>query len=102
MLGKSALRVGFILSVVAVASFLGNPLPGGGRVITRQPVPEFHDWSTRHLVYSNWGSLSNLNLAEADPRASFSWRARLRDPDSRREPRRPVQPPHRARHATLH
>ncbi len=76
MRGKRTLQFGVFVAAVAVLAFLGRPVPGGGNVVTRRPVPEFHDWSTRHVVYSNWGYLADVNSASSDPRAIFSWRAR--------------------------
>jgi hypothetical protein len=76
MQGKRALQVGVLLAVAAALTLLGGAMPGGGRVVTHQRVPEFRDWSTRHVVYSNWGYFADVNMASSDPRAIFSWRAR--------------------------
>ncbi len=62
----------------------------GGNVVAHRPVPEFRDWSTRHVVYSNWGYLADLNRASSDPRSIFSWRARPASPYRRLPPRPPI------------
>jgi hypothetical protein len=73
---KWSVHIVVLLAVFAVAMFFGRPIRGGGSVSTLRPVPEFHDWSTRHVIYSNWGYLGDVDLAASDPRAIFSWRAR--------------------------
>lgn len=93
MLGKSSFQLGIFLAVVAALTFLGRPIPGGGEVATHQAVPEFRDWSTRHVVYSNWGYLADVNSASSDPRAIFSWRARLIGPYRRFPPLPPIPRP---------
>ncbi len=93
MRGKRTFQLGVFLAAVAVLTFLGRPLPGGGKVVTHQPVPEFHDWSTRHVVYSNWGYLADVNAASSDPRAIFSWRARPASPYHRFPPFPPIPRP---------
>src|SRR5271157_2714611 len=93
MRGKRTFQIGVFLAAVAVLTFLGRPLPGGGKVLTHQPVPEFHDWSTRHVVYSNWGYLADVISASSDPRAIFSWRARPASPYHRFPPFPPVPRP---------
>jgi len=76
MRGKSTYQIGLTLALFAALISLGRPMPGGGKVFTQKAVPEFRDWSTRHLIYSNWGYLADVNSASSDPRAVFSWRAR--------------------------
>ena len=93
MRAKYLLPVGFLivvlLSTIVLAKAISIP-----RVITpHSRVPEFHDWSTRHLVYPNTGFLKNLNAARPDPRASFSWRKRSADPTAWRLPLHPVRHP---------
>jgi hypothetical protein len=73
---------------------MSKPLPWGGRVAallflpvgllplvwTRQapvaPVrsPRFHDWTTRHAIYPQFGTSRTLEAARNDPRALFRWR----------------------------
>jgi hypothetical protein len=89
MRGKRSVPVAVLLAGFAVAMFFGKPMPGGGRDVTRRRIPEFRDWSTRHVIYSSWGILPDLNLAGLDPRASFSWRTRA----SALFYRRPLLPP---------
>ena len=99
MRSKSSFQIGIFLAAVAALTFLGKPIPGGGKVITHQAVPEFRDWTTRHVVYSNWGYLADMNSASSDPRAIFSWRARP-TPLYRRFPPRPPIPRPRPRPAS--
>jgi hypothetical protein len=70
-----------------------KPLPWGGRfalllllpvgllpllATVRRSVPQvpshrFHDWSTRHAIYSQTGTSAALEAARNDPRAIFRW-----------------------------
>jgi hypothetical protein len=70
-----------------------KPLPWGGRfalllllpvgllpfvATVRRSVPQvpahrFHDWSTRHTIYSQTGTSAALEAARSDPRAIFRW-----------------------------
>jgi len=93
MLGKSSIQLGVFLAVVAVLTSLGKPTPGGGKIVTHRPVPVVHDWSTRHVLYSNWGYLADVNSASSDPRAIFSWRARPAGPYRRFPPFPPIPRP---------
>lgn len=93
MRDKRSVHIVIVLAVFAVAMFFGKPMPGGGRVVTHRANPEFHDWSTRHVVYSSWGFLPDLNLAGLDARASFSWRTRAFGLHDRRPPWRPIPRP---------
>jgi len=53
---------------------------GGQRSVGHVPAPRFHDWSTRHTVYSQTGTSAALEAARSDPRALFRWReAELRE-----------------------
>jgi hypothetical protein len=47
---------------------------GGQRSFQHVPAPRFHDWSTRHVVYSQTGTSRALEAARTDPRAIFRWR----------------------------
>ena len=38
------------------------------------PMHSFHDWSTRHAIYSQTGTSAALEAARTDPRAIFRWR----------------------------
>ena len=101
---KSSCSMGIILTLFGVLSFLAKfanaqvdavgsvkiggtsatpvkvgedgavPVKVDGTDAKHRPIPEFQDWSTRHLIYSKWGWLPELNRAGTDPRASFSWR----------------------------
>src|SRR5580704_8186381 len=37
------------------------------------PMHSFHDWSTRHAIYSQTGTSAALEAARTDPRAIFRW-----------------------------
>ena len=103
MHGKCTFQIGLTLAVGAALLFLGKPIPGGGKVVTHQPASEFRDWSTRHVVYSNWGYLADVTRASSDPRAIFSWRARPASPDYRFPRFRPIlRPLPRPASSTLH
>jgi len=93
MRGKSTFQIGLTLAVGTALMFLGRPIPGGGKVVTHQPVSEFRDWSTRHVVYSNWGYLADVNRVSSDPRAIFSWRSRQGNSYRRFPPFRPFPRP---------
>jgi len=95
MRGKKPFATVILLAAFAAALFLGKAVPGGGRVTAYRPIPEFHDWSTRHVVYSRWGYLGNLHAASMDPRATFSWRRRSADAEYRAAPWRPIWRPRR-------
>jgi hypothetical protein len=73
---------------------MARPLPWGGRIalllllpagllplfttvqrsVPQPPSPRFHDWSTRHAIYSQTGTSAMLEAARSDPRALFRWR----------------------------
>ncbi len=94
MQDKKVLQTGVLLAVATALIFLCGALSGSGVILKHARVPEFRDWSTRHAVYSNSGYLRDLNLASADSRAIFSWRARQESmrywfPPTRPIPRRP-------------
>src|SRR5262244_190312 len=38
------------------------------------PQSQFQDWSTRHALYSRFGTMATLEAARRDPRAQFRWR----------------------------
>ena len=97
MRGKRPFPIVVLLAAFVAAVLFGKVVPGGGRVTAYRPIPEFHDWSTRHVVYSRWGYLGDLHSAASDPRASFSWRRRSPDAEYRRPPWRPIWRPHRIR-----
>jgi hypothetical protein len=46
---------------------------GGQRSFQHVPSPRFHDWTTRHALYSQTGTSSALEAAHSDPRAIFRW-----------------------------
>jgi hypothetical protein len=46
----------------------------GPRSVQHVPSPRFHDWSTRHAIYSQTGTSAALESARSDPRAIFRWR----------------------------
>jgi hypothetical protein len=55
-------------------------LLAGQQSVRHVPSPRFHDWSTRHTVYSQTGTSAALEAARSDPRALFRWReAELRE-----------------------
>jgi hypothetical protein len=93
MQGKRTLQAGVLLAVAAALTFLGVAMPGGGGVVRHERVPEFRDWSTRHVVYSNWGYFADVNKASADPRAIFSWRERPESMRYRFPPTHPIPRP---------
>ncbi len=94
MRGKSTFQIGILFCVVVGSIFLGKTIPAGSRIVEHVRVPEFHDWSTRHVAYPNWGFAGELNSASSDPRAEFSWRRRATEPMYGR----PIWPPrHRPR-----
>jgi len=39
-----------------------------------QRQPQFQDWSTRHTLYSRYGTMATLEAARRNPRALFQWR----------------------------
>ncbi len=93
MQGKRTLQVGALLAVAAGMTLVGGTTRGGGVVVTHQRVPEFRDWSTRHVIYTNWGYLADVEKASADPRAIFGWRARPESIHYRFPPSRPIHQP---------
>src|ERR1700730_3024462 len=46
----------------------------GQRSFQHVPTPRFHDWTTRHVIYSQTGTSAALEAARNDPRAIFRWR----------------------------
>jgi hypothetical protein len=46
----------------------------GQRSFQHVPTPRFHDWTTRHVIYSQSGTSAALEAARTDPRALFRWR----------------------------
>jgi hypothetical protein len=44
------------------------------RLQAHQRQPQFQDWSTRHTLYSRYGTMAVLEAASRDPRAQFRWR----------------------------
>src|ERR1700693_1907617 len=46
----------------------------GQRSFQHVPTPRFHDWTTRHVIYSQSGTSAALEAARSDPRALFRWR----------------------------
>ncbi len=46
----------------------------GQRSFQHVPTPRFHDWTTRHVIYSQTGTSAALEAARTDPRALFRWR----------------------------
>jgi hypothetical protein len=46
----------------------------GQRSVQRVPTPRFHDWTTRHVIYSQTGTSAALEAARTDPRALIRWR----------------------------
>jgi hypothetical protein len=44
------------------------------RSVPQVPEHRFHDWSTRHAIYSQTGTSAALEAARSDPRALFRWR----------------------------
>jgi hypothetical protein len=95
MRGKRPFSTVVLLTAFVAAVFFGKAVPGGGRVAAYRAIPEFHDWSTRHVVYSRWGHLGDLHSAASDPRASFSWRRRSPDGEYRLPPWHPIWRPRR-------
>src|SRR5882757_5454391 len=43
------------------------------RSVPHVPSHRFHDWSTRHAIYSQTGISAALEAARSDPRAIFRW-----------------------------
>ncbi len=93
MLGKRTVQAGALVAVAAALTFLGGATTGGGGVVTQQREPEFRDWSTRYVMYSNWGYFADVNKASSDPRAIFSWRERPESMRYRFPPSRPIPRP---------
>jgi hypothetical protein len=79
---QSALRSrpSLVFFAICLAAALSVPLSGqeARRTMLPRPVPAFQDWSTRHLVYTNFGEMRSIQSAAHDPRAMFSWRRRVR------------------------
>src|SRR5271165_18373 len=99
MRGKTCISI--LLAVSTATFFFWRVTSSSGSVVTHRRVPEFHDWSTRHVVYPNGGFLRELDLAAMDPRASIAWRNRLPDPETRRPLRLPIRHPLLPRRRTL-
>jgi hypothetical protein len=57
----------------------------GQRSFQHIPSPRFHDWTTRHVVYSQTGTSAALEAARSDPRALFRWREVERRESEQRE-----------------
>lgn len=92
MQGKNVVQVGLIFAAFSFLASFGRTMPPGSGVGTHRPAPEFHDWSTRHLIFSNQGLLPDLHLVESDPRAFFSWRTRTSESEGRKSHRPPLRP----------
>jgi hypothetical protein len=71
----------------------------GQRSFQHVPTPRFHDWTTRHVIYSQSGTSAALEAARTDPRALFRWReVEQRDSEQRQwrsYARFGRRPPHR-------
>jgi hypothetical protein len=91
--GKSTVKILVLLSAGIASIILSNTVPAGSRVVEHVAIPEFQDWSTRHVTYPNWGFAQDLNAASKDPRARFSWRKREAAPFHRRLPVFPIHHP---------
>jgi hypothetical protein len=50
-----------------------RPSPPVLQLPTHQRQPQFQDWSTRHALYSRYGTMAALEAASRDPRAIFRW-----------------------------
>jgi hypothetical protein len=63
-------RVALLLSAVGLLPVLlpGPPIP------SHVPSPRFHDWTTRHALYTQTGTARALEAARIDPRALSRWR----------------------------
>lgn len=66
-------RKSFFFFAMCLAAALSLPLSGREAKTASRPVPAFHDWSTRHLVYPEYGTLGVLRAVQSDPRAQFAW-----------------------------
>jgi len=68
------LRGGRFAALLLIPVGLLPLLFGGQRSFQHVPSPRFHDWTTRHALYSQTGTSSALEAARSDPRAIFRWR----------------------------
>lgn len=64
----------FIFFEMCLAVALSLPLSGREVKIIAHRVPTFQDWSTRHVIYPEFGTLGVLRAVQSDPRARFAWR----------------------------
>jgi hypothetical protein len=72
--------------IVLILSALGWTVqwsPNPRAEVTNQPVAMIEDWSMRHVVYTQFGSMTAMLAAQEEPRAQFSWRRRLWAADRR-------------------
>ncbi len=56
---------------MCLAVALSLPLSGREAKTAARPVPTFRDWSTRHLVYPEYGTLGVLRPCKATPAPSL-------------------------------
>jgi hypothetical protein len=81
--------------LLALPMFVLPLLVGGQRSSTpalqpqaHERQPQFQDWSTRHTLYSRYGTMAVLEAANRDPRALFRWRESERRELAQRAPDR--------------
>ncbi len=74
----------FLLLPVSLLPFVGPAQGPRGHVRS----PRFSDWSTRHTLYSRFGTSQALESARSDPRALFRWQ----EIEQRQNARRFAQP----------
>jgi len=91
--GKSTFHIGILFSFAVALLIICQTNPAGSKSVEHVAVPEFQDWSTRHVAYPNWGFAQDLDAASRDARARFSWRKREAAPYRHRPPGFPIHPP---------
>ncbi len=63
--------IGCVLPLLLAEQRGSAPISG---LRTHERQPQFQDWSTRHALYSRFGTMAALEAARRDPRAQFQWR----------------------------
>src|SRR4051794_40002601 len=62
--------IGCVLPLLLAEQRGSAPVSG---LRTHERQPQFQDWSTRHALYSRFGTMAALEAARRDPRAQFRW-----------------------------
>ena len=72
--------IGCVLPLLLAEQRGSAPVSG---LRTHERQPQFQDWSTRHALYSRFGTMAALEAARRDPRAQFRWRDQERQTQAR-------------------